>query len=211
RHRHQCSQQFGRGRRPAMSTRDLQAAKKLSLEEDGGFNPRSDGAESVSGIFSRPANFSLLPLSARIAALAALGAALVLTGCKPVGPDYKRPAYQAPAVYKDTGATAVVAPPPSPAGGGWSSANPSDGMLKGKWWQIYNDPELNRLEDRIATNNVQLQQAYETYQAARAQAAAVRANLYPVLSSSASVTRSRVSGNRPLAASGSRTTANDFY
>jgi NodT family efflux transporter outer membrane factor (OMF) lipoprotein len=194
-----------------MSTRDLQGAIKLSSGGDEGVNPRSDGAESVSGISFRPAIVSLLPPSARIAGLAAFGAALALTGCKPVGPNYKRPAYQAPAVYKDTGATSVVAPPPSPAGGGWSSANPSDGMLKGNWWQIYNDPELNRLEDRIATNNVQLQQAYETYQAARAQAAAVRANLFPVLSSSASVSRSRVSGNRPLAASGSRTTANDFY
>lgn len=148
---------------------------------------------------------------ARAAAVAAIGAVMALTGCKPVGPNYKRPAYQAPAVYKDTGATSVVAPPPSPAGGGWSTATPSDGMLKGKWWQIYNDSELDRLEERIATNNVQLQQAYETYQAARAQVAAVRANLSPVLSGSASVSRSRVSANRPLAVSGTNTTANEFF
>lgn len=148
---------------------------------------------------------------ARAAAVAAMGAVLALTGCKPVGPNYNRPAYQAPAVYKDTGATSVVAPPPSPAGGGWSTANPSDGMLKGKWWQIYNDSELDGLEERIATNNVQLQQAYETYQAARAQVAAVRANLSPVLSSSASINRSRVSANRPLAASGTNTTENEFF
>jgi NodT family efflux transporter outer membrane factor (OMF) lipoprotein len=144
-----------------------------------------------------------------LAAIASLCAAAALTGCKPVGPNYNRPAYQAPVAYKDTGATSVV-PPPNPAGGGWSAANPSDGMLKGKWWQIYNDPELDRLEDRIATNNVQLQQAFETYRAARDQVAAVRANLYPTLSGAAAVSRSRVSANRPLATPNSATTSGDF-
>lgn len=147
------------------------------------------------------------------ASLAALCAFPFFTGCKPVGPNYNRPAYQPPAVYKDSGASSVLTPPPNPAGGGWSPANPSDGMLKGKWWQIYNDPELNRLEDRIATHNVQLQQAYEAYQAARAQVAAVRASLYPVLSASSSIGRSRVSANRPLAtpSSSGNTTSNDFF
>ena len=171
-----------------------------------------DAAEAAPLLQDAPsANFFADSLVARIAVLAAFGAAFALTGCKPVGPNYHRPAYQAPAVYKDTGATSVMAPPPNPAGGGWSTANPSDGMLKGKWWQIYNDSELDRLEDRITVNNAQLQQAYETYQAARAQVAAVRANLYPVLSSSASISRSRVSANRPLAVSRRTTTANDFY
>lgn len=151
------------------------------------------------------------PARNRIVPLAALCAAVALAGCKPVGPNYNRPGYQAPVAYKDTGASAIVTPPPNPQGGGWSPANPSDGMLKGKWWQIYNDAELNRLEDRIATNNVQLQQAYETYQAVRAQVSAVRANLYPVLSAGPSISRSRVSANRPLAVSGNNTTSNDFF
>jgi NodT family efflux transporter outer membrane factor (OMF) lipoprotein len=141
----------------------------------------------------------------------ALGVLVLLAGCKPVGPNYNRPGYQAPALYKDTQATSVVTPPPNPPGGGWSTADPSDGMLKGKWWQIYNDPILDRLEDRITTNNVQLQQAYQTYQAARAQVNVVRANLYPVLSGSASISRSRASANRPLASSSKGTTSNDYF
>ncbi len=40
-------------------------------------------------------------------------------------------------------------PPPNPAGGGWQPATPSDGMLRGKWWEIYHDPQLNKLEERI--------------------------------------------------------------
>ena len=73
-------------------------------------------------------------------------------------------------------------PPPNPAGGSWQTANPSDGMLRGKWWEIYHDPELNQLEERIATNNQQLKQAMENYLAARDQIAVVRANLFPTLS-----------------------------
>ena len=108
---------------------------------------------------------------------------LLLAGCKPVGPDYNRPGYNAPSVYKETGASTVT-PPPNPSGGAWQPANPSDGMLKGKWWEIYQDPQLNQLEERIATNNVQLKQALETYLAARDQVSAARANLYPTLSAS---------------------------
>ncbi|MGP8225185.1 MAG: hypothetical protein ACLQGT_03420 [Terracidiphilus sp.] len=93
---------------------------------------------------------------------------LVLTGCKPVGPNYNRPGYNAPPAYNEAGASTVV-PPPNPAGGAWQPANPSDGMLKGKWWEIYRDAQLNSLEERIDSNNVQLRQAMETYLAARDQ------------------------------------------
>ena len=79
----------------------------------------------------------------RLAALTAFCALLALTGCKPVGPNYNRPGYTAPAAYKETGAAFVV-PPQNPAGGAWQPANPSDGMLKGNWWEIYQDPQLNR-------------------------------------------------------------------
>ena len=146
------------------------------------------------------------------ALLAALLAAGLLTGCKPVGPNYNRPGYTAPAGYKETGASTVVVPPPNPAGGGWTTANPSDGMLRGKWWEIYQDPQLDRLEDRIATNNFQLRQALETYLAARDQVVAARANLYPTLSAGPSISSNRVSANRPLVTSSSTATTdyNDF-
>jgi NodT family efflux transporter outer membrane factor (OMF) lipoprotein len=121
----------------------------------------------------------------------------LLTGCKPVGPDYHRPAYNAPAVYKEAGASSVT-PPQNPAGGAWHPANPSDGMLKGKWWETYQDPQLNQLEERIATNNVQLKQALETYLAARDQVFAARANLYPTLSASVTPEGEKFSANQPL-------------
>ena len=134
----------------------------------------------------------------------------LLTACKPVGPDYNRPGYNAPAVYKEGGATSVVIPPPNPTGGNWQPASPSDGMLRGKWWEIYHDPQLNQLEDRIATDNQSLRQASETYLAARDQVLAARAALFPQLSAGISGARSEISKNGPSYATGKSTTNSDF-
>jgi NodT family efflux transporter outer membrane factor (OMF) lipoprotein len=133
-----------------------------------------------------------------------------VTGCKPVGPDYNRPGFTAPDVYKETGAAAATVPPPNPQGGNWKPANPSDGMLKGKWWEIYNDPELNKLEDQITPANMTLRAALETYLAARDQVAVARADFFPRLSAGASLSRDRVSANRPLVVQGAKTTYGDF-
>ncbi|HEX8810903.1 MAG TPA: RND transporter, partial [Terracidiphilus sp.] len=113
-----------------------------------------------------------------VAASASLCALSLLSGCKPVGPNYTRPPFTAPPAYKETGAPSVILPPPNPNGGTWSPANPSDGMLKGKWWEVYNDPQLNALEERIAGYNQAVHQAMENYLAARDQVRAVRSQLY---------------------------------
>ena len=105
-----------------------------------------------------------------------------------MGPDYHRPTFTAPPAYKETGAPTVLVPPPNPVGGSWQPASPSDGMLKGKWWEIYQDPQLNQLEERIAAVNQGLRQATETYLAARDQIAVARAALFPALSIAPSVT-----------------------
>jgi NodT family efflux transporter outer membrane factor (OMF) lipoprotein len=139
-----------------------------------------------------------------------LAPCLFFAGCKPVGPDYSRPGYTAPPAYKETGAATVAVPPPNPQGGAWRPANPSDGMLKGKWWEIYQDPQLNRLEERIDANNVQLRQALETYLAAQDLVRAARAGLFPTLSAGPSISRDRISANRPLASKGGTTTYGDF-
>ena len=142
-----------------------------------------------------------------------LAASLLLAmvaGCKPVGPDYKRPEYQAPPAYKETGATTVLVPPPNPAGGNWKPANPSDGMLRGNWWEVYNDPQLNKLEERVESNNPNLRQALETYLAAREAVNVARANFFPFLSADIGLSRGRVSQNRPTG-SGAPTSANGDF
>ncbi len=134
---------------------------------------------------------------------------IAVAGCKPVGPDYKRPAYTAPTIYKETGAPSIV-PPPNPAGGSWTPANPSDGMLRGKWWEVFGDAQLNQLEERIATDNQALKQAMENYLAARDQVAVVRSTLFPTLSAGPSVTHAQVSRHRAAFAPGAKTSYNDL-
>jgi len=83
-------------------------------------------------------------------------------------------------------------------------------MLRGKWWEIYQDPQLNHLEDRIATDNQSLRQASETYLAARDQVTAARSALYPRFSAGLSGTRNDVSANGPSFNPGKSTTYSDF-
>jgi NodT family efflux transporter outer membrane factor (OMF) lipoprotein len=139
-----------------------------------------------------------------------LAALLVFTGCKPVGPNYHRPGYDAPPAYKESGASTAIVPPPDPAGGTWKPAAPSDGMLKGKWWEVYRDPELNKLEDQVTPGNQNLRAAMESYLAARDQVRIARADLYPTLSAAPGVSRARVSANRPLVQVGATTNYADF-
>ena len=131
-------------------------------------------------------------------AFACLVVLILLTACKPVGPNYSRPGYDAPSAYKETGASTVLQPPPNPTAGGWQTANPSDGMIRGKWWEIYQDPQLNQLEERIETYNPGVRQALETYLAARDQVKVARSALFPTLSAGPSVSRDRLSTNEPL-------------
>ena len=142
------------------------------------------------------------PPNIRFSLAICLLALTLLTACKPVGPNYNRPGFEAPEAYKETGASTAIVPPPNPAGGGWQKANPSDGMLRGKWWEIYQDPQLNQLEEQISPNgqpnNQQLRQAMETYLAARDQIKVARSSLYPTLSASPSASRNQVSFNEPL-------------
>ncbi|HWE86924.1 MAG TPA: efflux transporter outer membrane subunit [Terracidiphilus sp.] len=133
----------------------------------------------------------------------------LVAGCKPVGPNYHKPDFTAPPAYKETGAPSV-APPPNPADGGWKPATPSDGMLRGKWWEVFNDPQLNQYEERAASVNQQLRQAMETYLAARDQVAAARANLYPTLSAGPGFAHTGASHNRPLAQAATPTSYNDL-
>ncbi len=152
-----------------------------------------------------PGHQSRLPGPGRVAPallLTAAALALLVTGCKPVGPNYKRPGYTAPPAYKEANqqaaASNVVAPPPAPDNGAWKPADPSDGMLRGKWWETYNDPQLNKLEERIATYNQGLHAAMENYLAAREQVAIARANYYPTLSLNPGFSHEKLSDHRPL-------------
>jgi NodT family efflux transporter outer membrane factor (OMF) lipoprotein len=71
----------------------------------------------------------------------------------------------------------------------WKTASPGDGLLKGKWWEIFNDPELNRLEEKVSTDNFSVKQAEAQFRASRALLLGQRANYYPTIGSSPSITQ----------------------
>src|SRR6202050_3644155 len=113
---------------------------------------------------------------------------LTLPGCV-VGPKYHPPAPPPPApVYKESPAQFKDA-------GDWTVAQPADAKLRGKWWEIFNDPELNALEDKLDINNQNIKQFFENFMAARAVVREARSQYFPTLTTAPSFTRSRTSGN----------------
>jgi len=72
----------------------------------------------------------------------------------------------------------------------WKMATPSDGLLKGKWWEIFGDPQLNELEELVNVNNQNVKQAEAQFREARAAVLAARANYYPTIGASPSIGRS---------------------
>ena len=125
---------------------------------------------------------------ALIPALVAAGFSLVLSSCV-VGPKYHPPTTQAPApAYKES-------PTQYPGNTGWTVAQPADAKLRGKWWEIFNDPELNSLEEQLNINNQNIKQYFENFMEARAVVREARAQYFPTLSAAPSVTHSRISQN----------------
>jgi NodT family efflux transporter outer membrane factor (OMF) lipoprotein len=103
----------------------------------------------------------------------------VLSGCM-VGPDYSKPALQAPPAYKE-------AP-------GWTAARPMDGVPKGAWWTIYGDPILNQLEPQVAVNNQTLAADDFAYQSALEIVREAQGQLYPSIGLTGSATRAGQGG-----------------
>jgi NodT family efflux transporter outer membrane factor (OMF) lipoprotein len=129
----------------------------------------------------------------------------LLSGCN-VGPKYTPPAMPPPPAFKEAAPAAYSSAPP----GTWQPAQPQDAVLKGKWWEIFNEPELNALEDQLNIDNQNIAEYFQNFMAARAQVREARAGYYPTATVNPSVTNSRTSTNAstasPIIAAGSGTT-----
>jgi NodT family efflux transporter outer membrane factor (OMF) lipoprotein len=121
--------------------------------------------------------------------------ALLLGGCT-VGPKYVRPAADVPSDYKENA--------------DWKTAQPGDEMVKGKWWEIYQDSQLNSLEERVDVSNQSLKVAQAQFLQARAALRISRSGLFPTITANPLISRDRVSANRPLAVPGGTTNYADF-
>lgn len=119
-----------------------------------------------------------------------LAVSLPLAACR-VGPQYARPAAPMAPAFKEPLATNFNAED------GWKPSQPGDAKLKGNWWTLFDDPQLNQLEAQIDPANQTLKQAEANFAAARAAVHFNRAAEAPTVSADATVGAVRVSKNQP--------------
>jgi NodT family efflux transporter outer membrane factor (OMF) lipoprotein len=116
--------------------------------------------------------------------------ATMISGCH-VGPQYARPVAPLAPEFKES------LPSNFKESDGWKVAQPSDAKLKGAWWTLFDDPELNTLEGQIDPANQTLQQAEANFRAARAAVRFYRASQAPTIGVAPSIGAIRDSANQP--------------
>ena len=122
-------------------------------------------------------------------AVGTLSLLALLAGCH-VGPYYHAPT-----------PTAVTAPNYKEStvnfhdADGWKVASPQDAMIRDNWWEVFNDPELNALEEQLNINNENLKVYFQNYMAARATIAEARSQYWPTVTAAPSWNRSKSSGS----------------
>jgi NodT family efflux transporter outer membrane factor (OMF) lipoprotein len=116
-----------------------------------------------------------------------VAAILTSSGCS-VGPKYYPP------LTPPAGPTYKESPTQFKEAEGWKIAQPSDAMLRGKWWEIFNNPELNALEEELNSSNQNIKQAYENVMVARALIRQARSQYFPTVTAAPSYSRARSSG-----------------
>src|ERR1700736_2056583 len=124
--------------------------------------------------------------------------ALFLAGCM-VGPRYSKPAAPMTPAFKE---------PPPESFKEWKTAQPGDQTLRGNWWEIFGDAELNSLEEQVAASNQSLKIAEARFQQARAMIRYNRAAQFPTISMGPGITSLHQSANRPFTTRSG--TAGDF-
>lgn len=116
----------------------------------------------------------------RLAPVLLAGVWFLFAGCS-VGPDYVRPPTAAPDAYKENA--------------GWKQAQPQDELPRGKWWEIYHDPQLNALEEQVDIPNQNIAQAEANFRQALALIRVSRAAYFPTATGGPSWSRFRRSEN----------------
>jgi NodT family efflux transporter outer membrane factor (OMF) lipoprotein len=115
---------------------------------------------------------------------------LLLAGCM-VGPKYATPTTPMAPAFKEE-------PPDSfKSDSNWKPASPSDQLIRGNWWEIFGDPQLNALEEQVTSANQNLKIAEARLRQARSMIRFNRASLFPTISTAPSVANERLSTNQP--------------
>jgi len=120
----------------------------------------------------------------RVRVLPILSLGLFLIGGCSVGPKYSKPTTQIPPSYKENA--------------NWKTAQPSDQAQKGNWWEVFQDPQLNTLEEKLTVSNQSLRAAVDRFREARDVLRETRSSLFPLVSASVTPTQNRQSANKAL-------------
>jgi NodT family efflux transporter outer membrane factor (OMF) lipoprotein len=129
---------------------------------------------------------------------------LSLSGCT-VGPKYVKPTVPMAPGFKEQ-------PPESfKESDGWKTAQPSDQALRGNWWEIFADPQLNALEEEVTLSNQDLKVAEARFRQARAMIRFNRSAEFPTISTSPSILNERLSPNQPYFPSSVSTNATGSF
>lgn len=122
----------------------------------------------------------------RLSAAACLSSTLLLIGCV-VGPKYIRPSVQTPSAFKEATPTDVT-----PANE-WKTAQPGDAANRGEWWKVFEDAQLDALEEKASASNQNIAAAAANFAAARALVREARAQYFPTVNTNPSITNERPS------------------
>jgi NodT family efflux transporter outer membrane factor (OMF) lipoprotein len=129
-----------------------------------------------------------------------LGLSLFTSACM-VGPKYSKVSTPAPPAFKEQ------PPPEFKEANIWKPGEPRDDKLRGNWWEVYKDPQLNTLEEQVRVSNLNIAQAEAQFREARAAVRIARADLYPTVTGGVSATRAHETRNRATTAAPATTTA----
>jgi NodT family efflux transporter outer membrane factor (OMF) lipoprotein len=122
----------------------------------------------------------------QILAVSLLGL-ILFKGCDKA-PKYSKPTTPTPPSYKE------ITPESFKETDNWKFAQPKDDVIRGKWWEMFTDPQLNALEEQVNISNQSIALADANFRAARAVVRQSRSQYFPTVTTSPSITHSRQSG-----------------
>src|SRR5208282_2344448 len=73
------------------------------------------------------------------------------------------------------------------------TAQPRDDAVRGKWWEVFRDPQLNQLEEQASTSNQNIAAAAANFLAARALVRQARSQYFPTVTTNPSIINARPS------------------
>jgi NodT family efflux transporter outer membrane factor (OMF) lipoprotein len=119
-----------------------------------------------------------------------------LSACMLVGPDYVRPTVITPDAYKENE--------------GWKVAQPKDDLIRGAWWEIFGDPQLNALAAQVSISNQNLAVAEAQYREAQALVREARASYFPTATIGIGANRSSPSTTTGVGPPAQRIAVSDY-